>query len=328
MDDESLKLQKLLIEKLTADKYPVPSTEPSNLGTIGIIVLITILIVAAGIIIYYVFSQNTVDPYPLSPFTYGQKVVIRPAVLTDIGGDIEKQYLTQSATLSYNNGSACLAGWNMGSGANAVTFTGDKTDARSQWELMQFSSPKGYDANQSLAKGLGNRFFLRNTNSTDKTSPLSRIRYQIVNEIAIGAGIVSAMCPNTTAAVIGSDGCSGGAPCCNWYETELLVYFMPTNYKDIYYILYPSCASFGDSTGEINNGLASIRPWAASNTSNQTGFPNANDCAPCAGTGGTYNPYVDGNLSSNVMIMNFLTNENLLPPYENPNVHLFKVTVA
>ena len=45
-------LQNLLIQKLLKDE---PATGPSSISTIGILVIVTILIIVAGIVIYYIF---------------------------------------------------------------------------------------------------------------------------------------------------------------------------------------------------------------------------------------------------------------------------------
>ena len=321
-DEQSANLQNLLIQKLLDQKSDssIDSTEPSSFGTIGIIALVTILIIVAGIIVYYVIFNNNIPAYPLSPFKYGQTVVIRPAILSEVGGDLEKQYLRQDLTSPcYRNDYSCASGFTMGTNACAAKFTGDKSDPSSQWVLMQKSNPYGYDANQSLLYGLGNRFYLQNKNTDDLTDPKARLRYQLLNESGFG------MCYNTTPAVIGSP---GNETLCNWFETNLLIYFMPTNYKDLYYLLLPSCSTdvgANDTTTEPNDGIISVRPWSPNNASNQKA--GVARCYQCDNPG-NYTPYNNNQLNDNIMLVNYLPPENRLPPYPNPNTHLFKVTLA
>lgn len=336
----STELQNLLIEKLLNQNSPSKSTgEPSSFGTFGIIILVTVLLIIGGVIIYFIFIANLVPPYPLSPFKDGQTVVIRPAILCDVPGNIENQYLSQVIPLntyySYPDG----VGVAMGVGATALQFIGNKNDATSQWVLEQKNAAGTLDSNQSLQAGLGNRFFLRAKNSS-QSDLAGRVRYQVATQLNY------ALCPSVTPAVIGSNNNDR-----NWYETELIIYFYPTNYKDIYYLLFPNCTpaplpngTFNqNTTTSPNNGLVTIRPWSTyippsffnhyqltpTNCTLYEEHPPSN-CNPS--NENFFVPYTtstpaDG-INNNVMLMNYLSSENLLPPYPNPNVTLFKVTLA
>jgi len=322
--DNSLELQNLLIKKLIADE--TPPSGPSSLSTISIIILVTILLIIAGVVIYYIFIQNITPSYPLSPFKFGDIVVIRPAVLLE-GIDPNKQYLSYqpitNTAYSYPY-FPTKEGIFMGEGANAIRFIGEKDDRQSQWVLEQFSVVGHYDANQSLQYGYGNRFYLRNKSNDNVNDLKTRARYQLANQQLRG------LCPSVTPAVIGSDVPNTD----NWFNTELIVYFLPTNYPDIYYILFPNCSNSlagtsPDTTRQPNNGIATIRPWSPLQGDNFTAIKptSCSNAGPCNYPPGSYNPYNSNNkLYDNILLMNFLTADKLLPPYENANVALFKVT--
>ncbi len=321
------------LDRLTNRNQP-PSTGPSTLGTIGIGFLIFILLIGAVAVIYYISQQNLVNPYPVSPFQYGQKVVIQPAILTESGG--LNQCLRPVTNPSYQSPDVLVpAGKSMG-GGSALQFTGTATDAESQWELMQYSSLTGtgtlYDANQSLLYGLGNRFYLRNTANTNVNDPSGRIRYQVIDQLTAG------YCYSTTPAVIGSSKTVD-----NWFNTELLIYFMPTNYPNLYWLLFPACADapladwYPNTTTKANNGIIELRPWADLSQFGTQGHLNRGLCSSyvCSpgpdGAAGIFYPFTDSTqttFNNNIMLMDFLPDDRLLPPFENPNVKLFKVTIV
>lgn len=323
---DNTELQNLLLQKLVASESN-STTSPSSFSTIGIIVLVTVLILVGGIIIYYIFIANLANPYPLSPFKDGQTVVIRPAILSDVVGNIENQYLTQTPyNALYANPN--FIGTFMGENASALQFIGDKNDDKSQWILEERSADGKTDANQSLVYGFGNRFYLRNKSNGNPNDLAGRVRFQVANEQPSG------LCGSTTPAVIGSNTTAG-----NYFEQELIIYFYPTNYTDTYYLLFPNCINdipsiIQNNTTAIspNNGLVTIRPWAPlQNTvflnDNEKDCPSTQACT--FEEAGSFNPYISGTeLYNNVMLMNFLTQPQLLPPYPNPNVTLFKVTLA
>jgi hypothetical protein len=332
MTDKNTELQNLLIQKLLAGE--TPTTGPSSISTISIIILVTIILIIGGVVIYYIFIRNITPSYPLSPFKFGDKIVIRPAINTDYK-DLEKQYLSSllpvtppEAAYRYPYDPAPVGNF-MGEGAYATRFIGDINDKSSRWVLEQKSAAGGYDANQSLLYGLGNRFYLRTDSNDDVNDLKGRLRSQIANQQAKG------QCPNVTPVVIGSNTTSQ-----NWFTSELICYFLPTNYPDLYYILIANCASrdylnVPNTSVSPNNGILTIRPWSEllnDNISKDHFTYNYNcatttGCAP--GTAGHFNPYNSNNqLYDNVLITNFLTEDKLLPPYENANVSLFKVTLA
>jgi hypothetical protein len=334
MTDKSVELQNLLIQKLiNSDKTPV-STGPSTISTISIIVLITILLIVGGVVIYYILSQNLIKPYPISIFKYGDKVVIRPAILCDIEGDKENQYLTQVLPVDANYFYTCQGeGYCMGQSpqhGSALRFIGNPNDRQSQWVLEQFSAEpaaKPFDASQSLTLGLGNRFYLRNNRDDQVRNQATRVRYQVANES------VAALCPSTTPMVIGAGDFDG-----NYFSAELIVYFLPTNYPDIYYILFPNCSdtsgirNYLNTTGSPNNGIATIRPFSRidNNRSRSTTGVFCSNTKPCNPNDvGNYNPYkTEFELYDNILLNNLITADNLIPPFPNypPNVSLFKVT--
>lgn len=312
-----------------SDQQEVKTT---TLGSIGTSFLVLFLLVVVAVIIYFVLNQSLFNVYPVSPFKYNQTVVIRPAILTSIDNINPNQYLEDSTIFNYQQG-GCAPRFTYGDNAHALTFTGKKSDTRAQWILRQHSALCNLDANQSLLNGLGNRFFLENKARASITPDVSsnRVRYQRLNQNSSG------YCYNTTTAVIGSNGTEE----CNWFNTELLVYFLPTNYSNLYYILFPSCSKsfIGqcdslDTTTQLNDGIVSIRPWAPNNTSNNK---LGERCIQCDRDElGTFNPFVNQNptqdLNQNVMIMNNLftikPNGDIMPPYPDANIFLFEVTVV
>lgn len=323
------------LNRLADARIEKPSTGPSTLGTVGIGILIFILLIGAVVVIYYIAQQNLINPYRVSPFQYGNKVVIQPAILTDMNNP--NQCLRPVTIPAYQSPDVLVpAGKSMG-GGSALQFTGNASDAESQWELMQYSSLTGtgvlYDANQSLLYGLGNRFYLRNTANQNPTDPAARIRYQVMDQLARG------YCYSTTPAVIGSAKTTD-----NWFNTELLIYFMPTNYPDLYWLLFPACAGaaladwYPNTTTKPNNGIVELRPWAdlgAVGTQDhldvEKGCKNF-VCTPGPdGSAGIFYPFANSdqtNFYNNVMLMDYLPDDQLLPPFENANVKLFKVTLA
>jgi hypothetical protein len=306
----------------------------TTLGSIGTSLLVLILLVIVVVIVIYVIQSAIVPPYPVSPFHYEDTVVIRPAILTanppNTVNDIDPhQYLRPSNI--YRNQNGCLPPYDYGSASGfplgyALTFDGEKDKLHSQWVLKQFSSPGNYDANQSLIYGEGNRFYLHNKSNPNPIDPKARARFQRLNQNTIG------FCYNTSPIVMGAD---GGEQQCNWFNTEWLVYFLPTNYPDLYYMLFPSCwrnlsdDPFTDLTRQPNNAIASIRPWAPNN-----GSTKPETCTQCDLSGVTYDPFVPGQpgvLNQNVLIANALVPNNFLPPYklppiDKPNVLLFHIT--
>lgn len=310
----------------------------TTLGSIGTSLLVLILLIIVVVIVIYVIQTSLTASFPISPFNYEQTVVIRPAILANGTSSVTNpdQYLTDSSTINYTQ-TGCIAPYSYGDNAHALTFTGKKEDTRSQWILKQKSALCDLDSNQSLVLGQGNRFFLENKARAGVTPGASsnRVRYQRLNQNSQG------FCLNTSPAVIGSDGTED----CNWFNTELIVYFLPTNFPNLYYILFPSCSGCSgsgvcfpcalvDTTTQPNDGIVSFRPWSPNNDSNRKVGETCNQCS--SDSLGTFNPYVNQDitqgLNQNVMIMNNLftikPDGNILPPYPNANIFLFEVTTT
>lgn len=322
--------EKLLLQYLVKNEKPVGNPNaPGSISTAGILILVTILIIIGGIIIYYIFLQSVVPSYAISPFKYGDVIVIKPAVAFQ-NIDPNKQYLKNDRPLGESYSYPPGVGQFMGDSAAALRFTGDKEDKNSQWVLERYSANGNYDSNQSLLYGLGNRFYLRN-NAVPVNNLASRVRYQLANQKP------SALCPSVSPAVLGSNTVAE-----NFFQAELIVYFLPTSYPDLYYILFPNCydgsANFvnnPNTTTSPNNGIATIRPWSplqGNATRTNTGTSCSSTTLCDSATAGTYNPYTkpgqNSPLFDNVLLMNLLPPGNILPPYPNANVALFKVTTT
>jgi len=297
-----------------------PQTPSTNTGTsfstITTAVLVFVLLVAGIAAIAYILTQSLAISYPLSPFRFGDTITIRPAIPTGHGDE----YLTQSGILRNPNG--CLledTGYNYGTNAFAVTFNGKATDKQSRWVLKQFST-ENFDANQTALSGFGNRFYIQNQNDPDDGT--GRLRYQRLNE-SIG------LCYNTTPAVIGSN----GTETCTWFETDLLIYFYPTKYPNLYFMLFPSCSdgllntAGRNTTTQPNDGIISFRPWGDNNGQNNKKFVAG--CNQCGDGLGTFNPWINGDpnqgLQPNVPIMNLITTVNMVSPFNDAHVKLFEV---
>ena len=339
VDDENIEIKPAVIQpdnQIITSPPVEPISPPSTTTTLGSVftgVLVFVIIVITVGLIYYLTNQPLINPFPVSIFKYNDKVVIRPALLTYPVND--NQYLTVGLDQLNFGSSPCTAGlglgYRMGVGANALEFTGSRTDPRSQWILSQFSAgtyskDQKIDANSNLSYGFGNRFFLRNSSNPDPNDLSARVRYQLNNETTQGL-VSNSIAP----AVSGSKVYD-----CNWFETELLVYFMPTNTPDIYYILYPMCSddflgtNVKSTINQTNNGICSIRPFAPLNDSNGTQIKFASQCNYGNPPSGVFNPVqANGTLYPNILLMNALPNNlSPAPPFPNPNVLLFNITLA
>lgn len=334
-----------------------PPETPSTWMSILTGVIVFVLLAVCVVIIVYLIKQGQLNLYPVSPFNYGDTIAIRPALLS--ANQAGPQYLTAGGDPSFNYGflsgpDACTippaggAGIRMGAGARALQFTGTGNDDQSKWVLERYSAQPDpgnskvfYDANNGLTYGFGNRFYLRNKNNTNDKDLAGRVRYQLYNEADYG------LCYNMTPAVIGSSDIN-----CNWFETELIVYFLPTIYPDIYWILFPTCQpnpnnppKLPDTTRENNNGIVSYRPWAPWNSGN-TACDNIgafNTCVNCQYNSTcstqTFNPFLSPfppnsyQLYPNVMLMNNIASLPIsttegLPPLSEASNFLFKITKA
>lgn len=311
------------------DKSPQSTT--SSTSTIITIIIVSVLLISCIVAIIFILRSNDLPFYPLSTFKYGDTIVIRPAVLIDNGN--VNQYLCQDSRYQYSNGS--LAEYAYGNNAYPATFTGDRTNKGSQWTLSRYSTPGVLsgtnDSQNSIVAGFGNRFYLHNNNYPFANEPRGRLRYQLLNERGIGFSY------NTTTAVVGGD----PTVSTSFFESEILMYFMPTNYPDIYYLLFPACADTvarsTNTTLQPNNSIVNIRPWAQNNETNKKNV--AAECRQTAGSLGVYNPYFQDGvpnpnfiLNQDVMIMSMdATGSNpppIQPPFLQANARLFHVTLA
>lgn len=287
---------------------------------IGIVILIVII---AAIVIYFVVVNNEAPEYPISIFNFDDNVNITPITLTQNGNIIStNQYLQKLTTGDPSCINTQGDGYNnMGANACVALFTGNADQPQSKWILRQFKADGSGDANQSLKSGYGNRFYLQNSTQPDKTAYNGRLMYSPLNFFITRVN----SCAYTTAATIGYNDNNKGEV---GFSTEMMLYFMPTTYKDIYYILFPACLDSDYNNNDMpNNGIISIRPWA--NNSGQFILDETN-CATCP-AGGTYTPYNNGVLYPNAMIANLLPNNgetSTIPPYDWANIVLFKVTIA
>lgn len=293
------------------------------MSSIAIGILIVAVIVAA-VVIYFVLLNNETPQYPISIFNFDETVVITPITLTENGTLTENQYLQKVTTGDPSCINTQGEGYNnMGPNACVALFTGNANDPQSQWILRQFRADGSGDANQSLKSGFGNRFYMQNSTQPDNSAVTGRLLYSPLDFFITRVQ----SCPYTTAATIGYDGESGGLGV--GFSTEMLLYFMPTRYKDIYYILFPACLdSSYNNNSRPNNGIISIRPWADNYGQYERGESNCTVCPP----GGTYTPYNNGVLYPNAMITNLLPNGGnpalSTPPYDYANIVLFKITLA
>lgn len=293
----------------------------------GIIIFVTLVI--GMIIIIYVIRNSESVLYPLSPFNFGDTVIITPVVLSQYGTGSQIIPTNQYLTANFQGNTSCISNSLMNSGACTVTFTGDPTSESSQWILNQFfpstiaandpttgMDPKS-DANQSLnTGGFGNRFYLQNK-TQNANNPAGRVRFSPFNGPVFGTTFKQ---PWETIPVIGSTYTyqSIESP---YYFQDLLVYFMPTNYPDIYYILFPGEATTNQPFGVFqaynnnlgNDGIASVRPYADVSGNSDLGY---------------FPFFSNGNLTPNGPLMGRLpTNQNdPKQAFSNPEIFLFRVT--
>jgi hypothetical protein len=313
-------------------------------STVSTIVIIFILLIVGVVIIYYILKEDLNQNFPINIFNADDKVVIRPAILSDLNNP--NQYLCNDTNFRYYNYNTELAGYSYGgdnSGnpiAFAATFSGNPDQANSQWFLRANSLPTNsspsYNSNQSITYGFGNRYFLQNAAFTENENE-GRLRYQLLNENV--DGFPYGMAYSTAPAVIGASGNENF----NWFENELLLYFLPSKYKDLYYILLPKCTAFGTSNNVVqpNDAIVSVRPWSSNLpdlpgyrfTSNQK-FSSLSDTCEQPANAGTYLPYIPPGqttvpfgttlLNQNVMILNVY--DPTIQQSLDPNVFLFKIT--
>lgn len=272
--------------------------------------LIFVILVIGAVLIYYILSRSDVPEYPISPFTFKDTVTIVPAVLSQYGTEINpNQYLTATPCPSGDSCPDCLQNSNMYPDSCTLTFSGSPDNQLSHWTLEQFwaDGDPNSDANRSLESGYGNRFYLRSApaNTTDQKG---RVRYSPFNAY-------DGFDTSVTMPVIGDGNTNQNASSESYYFQDWLVYFFPTNYPDLYYILFPGNVGFysrGDralNNDQPNNGIVSIRPYANANNS------------------GCYKPYDNNNnLYPNGPLLNAINATfSPLSLISNPEVYLFKI---
>jgi hypothetical protein len=274
--------------------------------------LIFAILVIGAVLIYYILSRSETIEYPISPFNFKDTVTIVPAVLSQYGTEINpNQYLSATLCSSGDSCPDCLQNSNMYSDSCTLTFSGTSENQLSHWTLEQFwaDGDPNSDANRSLESGYGNRFYLRSA-PANPTDQKGRVRYSPFNSLADNP-----FPPSVTMPVIG-DGNTNEDSRNFPYVQDWLVYFFPTNYPDLYYILFPGNITPVDlgqralNNDQPNNGIVSIRPYAD---------PTISGC---------YKPYDNNNnLYPNGPLLNAI-NPTFSPLglISNPEVYLFKVT--
>jgi len=274
------------------------------------LLIFTILVVGIIIIIYVIRNNSTV-PYPISPFNFNDTVLISPVVLAQYGTGNHvntNQYLTAN----FQGNSSCIQNSFMPANSCTLTFTGTPDSDSSKWILNQFfaNGDPASDANQSLASGFGNRFYLQNK-TQNQNNAAGRVRFT-----PFYACSQSGIQPWETFPTIGSVQTNSRQT--SFYYQDLLVYFLPTNYPDIYYILFPGCTSGGSgvesdqayTNTNDNNGIFSLRPYASPSDFG-------------------YYPYdANGNLYPNGPLLGILPAKQNSPAdiFTNPEIYLFRVT--
>lgn len=295
------------------------NTNNGGSSKIGIYIFIFVFTILAIAALFYILSLPIGLFYPKSPFIAGQTVLISPAVLSDV--NIANQYLTflnpSDGTSCYNYSASFSVGWNMSNSDCTCTFTGtDPGQSTNQWVLMETDSNGNNSTDQSLQYGFGNRFYLKNK-AYDSNDIRGRIRYS-ATDTSLGGG----MCPSTTSSVAG--GTCSEFLCA--YQEQLIIYFYPTNFPDIYYLLFPGLNGASPNTSQ-NDGIVSCRPWSAPNPSNliSGGCPNTAEFLPYCLEYETSCTDAISKLNANSMLMNALSVP--VPPFNYaPHVYLFRVT--
>ena len=307
-----------------SDKDSTPKSWGSTV-VIGII----ILVLAVGLIffIYYIFIQTNINPFPISPFKFGDTVQISPAVLVkkeSLRDTDPNQYLVKN-TCSNSPCENCYQEVSAPAGSCVVTFSGNKSDPNTKWVLEQLpytGIPK--QSTQQNVLAFGNRFYLRNfTNSP--TELAGRPRMNLFDSTFSCEDLSPDKSFTITSPNLGKfDESACYDPDTNLNQgNELIVYFWPTTQPDLYYILFPGTlntetrAGSPTLTSRPNDGVVTLRPFSATGRSENT-----------------YNPFnpVDSSLFNNGMLLNAQGSPyNTYPvgaKYPAPEVFLFKVVKA
>jgi hypothetical protein len=290
----------------------------------SVVIGIIILVFAVGLIflIYFIFLQTPINPYPISPFKFGDTIQLSPAVFvrdsftsTTIS---ENQYLIKNTCCNDN----CYPSANAPANSCVVTFSGNKADPNTKWilEELPYTGNPVESANQNVLS-FGNRFYMRNT--TNSQSDLAgRLRMNLFNS----TGACDGLSPDKTFPIMSPDLGSGTSSGCYDPDTplnqgnELIVYFWPTSQPDLFYILFPGTLGvpnrlvFKDVSlaASTNDGVVTLRPyspWIAEDV---------------------YNPFVAPFtpplvINNNSMLLNGQLTYPIGEKYPRPEVFLFKV---
>ena len=306
-----------------SDKDGAPKSWASTI-VIGII----ILVLAVGLIffIYYIFLQTNINPFPISPFKFGDTIQISPAVFVRESFENTEtdpnQYLVKNTCANFPcedcyqpvgaNVTSCVA-----------TFTGNKNDPDTKWVLEQLpftgTEFSAQQADQNVL-AFGNKFYLRNSTNSP-TDVAGRLLFSLFDSTGL-APSCNGLSPDRSFPISTP---FAGSTC---YEpdtqenrgNELVVYFWPSTQPDLYYILLPGSLNntglrfAGNSvTSQLNNGVVTLRPYAPSEQF-QT----------------TYNPFnpVDDSINNNGPLLNSQGPYPVGEKYPAPEVFLFKVVKA
>ena len=298
------------------------TTTPKSWGS-TILIGVILLVLAIGLIffIYYIFIQSTINPYPVSPFKFGDTVQISPGVFVrkdpaDTTTD-PNQYLVKN-TCPGGQCPNCYLEESAPTNSCVLTFSGNKDDPNTKWVLEQLpytGIPK--QSTQQNVLATGNRFYLRNfTNAS--TDLAGRPRMNLFDSTLACEGLS----PDKTFSIIGPDLGSGPGltnkcfdPDTNLNQgNELIVYFLPTSQPDLYYILFPGTldtetrAGSPTLTSRPNDGVVTLRPFAPWNP------------------GSTYDPFISTtDLYENGMLLNAQSSYPVGVKYPRPEVFLFRV---
>ena len=301
------------------------TTTPKSWGsTIAIGIILLVLAIGLIFFIYYIFLQSTVNPFPVSPFKFGDTIQISPGVLSRENFSISTTDPNQFLVKNTCPGGTCPNCY-QATGAIPLscvaTFSGAQNDPNTKWVLEQRPyTGETYPAQQADQNVLvfGNRFYLRNATNAP-TELAGRLLFNLFDSTGL-APSCQGLSPDKSFPISSP---SLGSNC---YDpdtqenrgNELVVYFLPSTQPDLYYILFPgSLGNIGLRTNrdsvtlEQNNGVVTLRPYAPWNS------------------GSTYNPYISTTeLYENGMLLNSQSSYPVGVKYPRPEVFLFRVVKA
>lgn len=296
--------------------------DPKSWGS-TIVIGIIILALAIGLIVlvYYIFIQTSINPFPISPFKFGDTVQISPAIFcrdSQNGSFVSpNQYLVKNICPS-NSCNNCYPEQSGPTDACVITFSGSQQDPNTKWvlERLPYTGIEKQSADQNVL-AFGNRFYLRNSTNAP-TDLAGRPRMNLFDSTLACQGLSPDKTFPLTSPTIGEG--AGLTHKCYDPDTdlnqgnELIVYFWPSSQPDLYYILFPGSldtetrAGSPTLTSRPNNGVATLRPFAPWNS------------------GDTYDPIMpNGQLYNNGMLLNAQSTYPVGAKYPNPEIFLFKV---